>query len=276
MEEIQPITFAQLSGPLIKFEYEQHSEIASKAMKIYPKMDDLMTHILNDEVQVGMCPMKDVPLQLPEGLVITAISKRHPTGFLLVVGSHVQDNSKLLQLKEGVIVGCATALQRAQFKDFRNDVKLKAYDSWFAAFQAYQLYGRYQQNAPDAVLLPAYAESFSKPNAITISLNPKEFIPPSGDGFVAYLCKTENKPLRRQLQAFHHPESVEISNLERRFKGLIPDELKDSVGVYCEQDANGFYQGNAVLMIDAGVRYVQLSSGTPSGFAETLWQKLTS
>lgn len=270
MKTTHIIQFTSISDILTDKEMPAISAINKEAPLTADKPAMLFEQLLHDSAQVGCCPMTQMPLQLPDGLVITAISKRYVPGFSLFYHPTAADNSKLLKLKDGAAVGCWSSLQAAQLLDFRSDVLPKQCATWQDALQ------QFKNQALDAVLLPTAAIPITGLNAEEgIPLNPKEFIPPPGDGFVAYVCKADNRELRRVLKTLHHSESVEPNNLERKFKGLVPETLLAGIGVFCEKDANGFYHGNAVLSDENGLRYTNCSAVSPSGFSDTLWAQFS-
>ncbi len=270
MEKINTIQFTRISDILTDNEQAAVKLLSNDNQLTVSTTDQLFEQLLSNKANVGYCPMPLMPLQLPEGLVITAISKRYQAGFTLFCNPDHQETTKLLNLKEGVTVGCSSALQAAQLKDFRNDVAVEVYPSWVDALKFFKT------GDLAAIVLPTSAIQFAGLVADEgIQLNPKEFVPPSGDGFVGYVCRKEDKVLRRQLTALHHAESVEANNLERQFKRLVPSHLQDCVGVYCEQDANDFYHGNAVQMNGSEVQYGHCSASTSGGFAAALWARIS-
>lgn len=270
MKTTNLIQFTRIPGILTDNEIPTVTSISTEAPLSADKPTTLFEQLLSDTAQVGSCPMTQLPLQLPEGLVITAISKRYTPGFSLFTHPNAIDPSKLLKLKDAAVVGCSSALQAAQLLDFRNDVQPKQCSTWQDALE------QFKNQTLDTVLLPTAAISKTDLDAEQgIQLNPKEFIPPPGDGFVAYICKADNRELRRLLKTIHHTESVEPNNLERKFKQLVPDALLSGIGVFCEKDANGFYHGNAVLSDENDLRYEQCSAASPTGFPDTLWAKFS-
>lgn len=270
METTKIIQFTHISDILTNQENPAVSAISNDTPLEADSPATLFEQLLSNAAQVGSCPMTQMPVQLPEGLVITAISKRYVPGYSLFSHRLAQAPSFLLKLKPATVVGCSSSLQAAQLLDFRSDLLPKQYASWQDALE------EFKNKSFGGVLIPTAAIPNSGLDIEEgIQLNPKEFIPPPGDGFVAYICKKDNRNLRRQLKAIHHSESVEPNNLERKFKQLVPESLHQSIGVYCEQDANGFYHGNAVLSDENGLRYAQCSAGSPSGFADVLWSRFS-
>lgn len=266
MEALDTLLFTVISGSLIRQELK---EINPDQIRSVKSPDDLFNLLLKEEAQVGVCPMTILPLKLPEGLVVTALSARYQPGFTLLISEEARDDSKLLNIKEGATVGCSSELQGAQVTDFRKDIQSRQTASWLEGIE------EFKGGRLDAVLVPTYAVPNKYKDNQTFQFNPREFIPPSGHGLVGYITKAENKELRRQLKQAHKAESVEVNNLERKFKELVPTSLYPQIGVYCYIDANDFYHGNAVRILDGKVQYAQFSSGTTGGFAEELWKRIS-
>ena len=81
--------------------------------------------LLQEEVDLAVHSMKDLPTTSPEGLVITAVSYREDPTDWLIVRKEVSVKNKLLRLPVGAVVGTSSARRKAQLLHFRSDFVLK-------------------------------------------------------------------------------------------------------------------------------------------------------
>ncbi len=214
-----------------------------------------------------------MPDKLPEGLAITAISKRNSPADRILINQEVADKKLLLNLPKNASVACLSQLQAFQMLDFRPDISVDVIDKYLSV-------NRLQKGDFDALVIDEFSVTFSEEDISKfelVTLNPKEFVPPSGQGFLCCVVDTKNKEIRKLLQAIHHKPSVAISNVERKFKKLFV-EASSEVGAYCEVDANGFYHVWAAKINPdtSSLKYAKCSSSTSNQLAENLYGQLNS
>ena len=70
---------------------------------------DIERRLLAEEIDVAVHSLKDLPTQITDGLELAAILPRAPISDLLVVHPDWLDESGLLPLKEGCVVGAVQA-----------------------------------------------------------------------------------------------------------------------------------------------------------------------
>lgn len=76
--------------------------------------------LLEGEIDIAVHSMKDVPSEFPEGLEISAITKRKDVRDILVS----KDGKSLKALKEGAKIGTSSLRRGAQLKGLRNDIEI--------------------------------------------------------------------------------------------------------------------------------------------------------
>ncbi len=76
--------------------------------------------LLEDEIDIAVHSMKDVPSEFPEGLEISAITKRKDVRDILVS----KDGKNFEDLKVGAKLGTSSLRRGAQLKGLRNDIEI--------------------------------------------------------------------------------------------------------------------------------------------------------
>ncbi|MCC6724448.1 MAG: hydroxymethylbilane synthase [Saprospiraceae bacterium] len=221
------------------------------------------------EVDFVVYPMDKTPVPIPDGLTIAGTSQRwHPSDCILLNKSNMADN-QLFKLKNEARIGVSTQNQMAQILDYRPDLQCVTIDDKVST--GIELL---QNGELDAAILPkaelVHVRSLSD-DFETIHLNVREFVPAPGQGAMAYICCKDDLETRRLIQQNLHQTDVSaVTNVERKVLKLLGGDPQLPLGVYCEQDANGYYHVWAALA-DAGtfpVRRVRLSQSTHLGLAE--------
>ncbi len=114
--------------PEIEFKIK---EIKTKGDKILDKTFDkiggkglfvkeIETALLNGEIDIAVHSMKDVPSEFPEGLEISAITKREDMRDVLIT----KEDTDFYSLKKGARIGTSSLRRGAQLKSLRNDIEI--------------------------------------------------------------------------------------------------------------------------------------------------------
>lgn len=230
--------------------------------------------LLRGEVDFAVHALQDLPTTQPKGLVLAGVSKRKsPAQWLLMRKDDLADD-QLLFLKEKATVGVSSANRKAQMIEFRPDIIFKEMTGNEPDCIENLRSGNY-----DAIMLAGEninTLGLDVSDLFTLKFNPREFVPVPGQGILAYQCCEADLEIRRLLKQLHHPETVAVSNVERKVLKLMGGNLQMPLGVYCEQDANSHYHVWAAYAKtwDAPLKRVRLSSSTNFNLAERVVEKL--
>ncbi len=229
---------------------------------------NLSNLLLGGQIDLAVFPLKNLPPNLPEGIVITAVSGRENGLDWLAISPQSIDNQKLLQLRAGATVAVFSERQRLQFLDFRKDVALKMEEkNWFSVLE------KLKNGTFDAAIFPA-DEGLELSSFHLIKLNPQEFLPEPGQGVLAFLANAQDLPTRRILKKIHHPEVSALTNVERGVLKIFTEKEKTLLGVYCERDNSGNFHAFAATKIGESLRQTRVSQSTNFGLAEKISNKL--
>ncbi len=229
--------------------------------------------LLRGEVDLAVHSMKDLPTSPPEGLVITAVSYRDNPADLLIVRPESLDKGQIFRLKKGAIVGTSAARRKAQLLDFRPDVLPQDIRG-----NVPTRLEKLRQGQFDAIFLAAAGVNrlqLDLNGLETIALHPREFVPAPAQGVLAWQTNRHDTVTRLLLQRIHHSATAAATNVERRTLQLMNGGCQLPLGVYCEQDASGYFHAFAACEMDGEMRRTRLSSSIGYGMAEQLVSALT-
>jgi hydroxymethylbilane synthase len=183
--------------------------------------------LLVGEVDIAVHSMKDVPYELPEGLVITAILPRENPH-----DAFVSSRFKAFEdLPNDAVIG-TTSLRRVEqlkqmnpnlkFKDLRGNV-----DTRLAKLQA----GEY-----DAIVLAcAGLKRLGLQEHICQELR---IVPAVGQGAVGIECREMDDELVKMVSALNDAKTKDCVDLERYFLAQIEGDCKTPVGCHVKQSAD--------------------------------------
>ena len=230
--------------------------------------------LLNDEVDLAVHSMKDMPTTQPEGLSLAAISYRDDPADCLVIRKDIADNNQVLKLPQNSVVGTSSARRKALIKEVRPDVSLKDIRGNVPTRLQKLREGQF-----DAIILAMAGIKrleLDMSDFESIRLNPKEFVPAPAQGVLAWQTKTENMDVRRILRRIHDAEVLRCTNVERKVLKLLDGGCHLPLGVYCEVDSLGYFHVCSILSGGLGqeLNRVNLSSSTSLNLAEQIHERL--
>lgn len=225
---------------------------------------ELELGMLNGEIDFAVHSLKDLPTNLPEGLMLGCVTERENPADALVV--HDQHKDKQLDtLPEGAVIGTSSLRRLAQlrhhfphftFKDVRGNVitrlsKLDAgeYDALIlavAGLERLDLAHRIHQAIPSDISLHAV-----------------------GQGALGIECRTDDAEVLEILKAIEHPPTASRCYAERAFLRELEGGCQVPIGVNTILDCDRLTLTGIVASLD-GQRLVKDAVTGPSDDAETL------
>lgn len=166
--------------------------------------------MLDQEIDMAVHSMKDMPAVLPEGLVIGCIPKREDHRDALISKDHV----KLNDLKPGAIVGTSSLRRGAQLLAKRSDLEIK----WIRGNIDTRL-AKLETEEYDAIILAAAGLSrmgWAK-DVVTEFLEPEVCLPAVGQGALSIECRGSDEQLLALLEKFTCTETKQTVLAERAF-----------------------------------------------------------
>lgn len=187
---------------------------------------ELELGLVNQQVDLAVHSLKDLPTQLPEGLMLGCVTERENPADALVVHEKNQDK-QIETLPEGAVVGTSSLRRLAQlryhfphlvFKDVRGNLntrisKLDAgdYDAIVLAVAGLQRLGmgdRIHQALPGEVSMHAV-----------------------GQGALGLECREGDTEIQELLKAIEHPQTRDRTLAERAFLRQLEGGCQVPIGV---------------------------------------------
>ena len=165
--------------------------------------------LLAGAVDFAVHSMKDVPAELPAGLVLAAIPPREDARDV-VVGTH---GAGLAGLRQGARVGTASVRRRVHLLARRPDLDVVVLRGNVETRLA-----RVRDGALDAVILAAAGLArLGLRDVDAVALEPEEFLPAVGQGALALECRADDGAVRARLDAIGDADSSAAIAAERGF-----------------------------------------------------------
>lgn len=192
---------------------------------------ELQQAMYDKKIDFAVHSMKDMPAEMPEGLVITSIPERedHRDAFIS------KDNLLLKDLPKGAIVGTSSLRRASQILSVRPDVSIK----WIRGNIETRLRKLNEEDYDAIILAVAGLKRVGlSEDLITEYLNPEVVIPAVGQGALAIECREDDHELRDILAQISNEETTKTITAERTFLHLLEGGCQIPIGgyAYLEKD----------------------------------------
>ena len=241
------------------------SKIGGKGLFI----KELEQALEDGRADIAVHSMKDMPMNVPEGFRLAAITKREDPRDAFVSNQY----TSLDVLPEGSIVGTSSLRRESQLR------------ARFPHLQVQPLRGNVQtrlrkldEGKYAAIILAAAGlKRLELSDRITALLDPEQSLPAVGQGALGIECRSDRTDLVELLQPLHHQETAYCVEAERAMSRVLGGSCQVPLGAFAEI-INGTIQLRGFVAQPDGKRIVSdaLNGQPETGVAmgQQLAQKL--
>ncbi|MBQ1890642.1 MAG: hydroxymethylbilane synthase [Selenomonas sp.] len=227
---------------------------------------ELETDMLTGGIDLAVHSLKDMPTEVPDGLVISAITKRFDPGDAVVSPEYQRFDA----LPLGAKVGTSSLRRKAQLLHVRPDLNICDLRG--------NVNTRLQKLADedfDAIILAVAGlkrQGFGE--RITDVLPKSIVLPAVGQGALAIETRADDAEIRALIDFLNDDETVRCATAERAFLGRVEGGCQVPVGVYATPAEAGQLQVEAVIAsLDGSKLYRDKITGQAAD-AESLGRQL--
>ena len=174
---------------------------------------------------IAVHSMKDMPMNVPEGFKLAAITEREDLAMLCF-----NQYASLEALPEGSVVGKSSLRRESQLR------------AQFPHLQVQPLRGNVQtrlrkldEGQYAAIILAAAGlKRLELSHRITALLNPEQSLPAVGQGALGIECRSDREDLVELLQPLHHQETAYCVEAERALSRVLGGSCQVPLGAFAE------------------------------------------
>lgn len=201
---------------------------------------------LSGEAVFAVHSMKDVPTQLPPGLVMAAILEREdPRDMLLASGGETQLNA----LPEGVVIGTASLRRQAQLLHARPDLKVIPLrgnvDTRLKKLREGEVYATF--------LARAGLKRLGRDEAEASPLGLEEMLPAVAQGAIGVTVRSDDANGHELARALNHVETELAVCAERGFLAALDGSCRTPIAAHVNKVSMDFI--GEVLSPDGRIRW---------------------
>lgn len=185
--------------------------------------------LLDKQTDMAVHSLKDMPSELPEGLVIGAIPKRvNPCDVLIS-----KDGKSIDELPQGAVVGTSSLRRSSQLLAYRPDLQIESIRGNIDTRLR-----RLQEDNFDAIVLAAAGlERVNRTDEVTQFLPVEISLPAVGQGALAIECRADDEEMLALLSKFDHLPTRLAVTAERAFLHKMQGGCQVPIGAYATIDA---------------------------------------
>ena len=192
---------------------------------------ELEVAIAAQRADIAVHSMKDVPAELPEGLMIGAVLKRADALDALVTRTGVR---RLEDLSAGARVGTSSLRRQAQLRALRPDLSIQALrgnvDTRLRKLDAGEM---------DAIVLAcAGLIRLGLESRISARLDPNVCLPAVSQGVIGIECRGADAHTRSLLQPLEDASTRLLMDAERAFAERLGGSCQSPIAAYAERTAD--------------------------------------
>lgn len=226
---------------------------------------ELEQGMLNGEADIAVHSMKDVPVELPEGLHLAVILEREDPRDAFVSNHH----ASLVSLPEGARVGTSSLRRQCQLADRRPDLEIVPLRGNVNTRLRKLDDGEY-----DAIILAAagllrlgFAER------IRSFIDTDDSLPAIGQGAIGIECRSDDARINALLAPLHHADTAACVRAERAMNHRLEGGCQVPIGGHATLADGELFLRGLVGTVD-GSEIVRAEIRGPQAQAEQLGKSL--
>ncbi len=168
---------------------------------------ELEQGMLEERADIAVHSMKDVPVELPEGLHLAVIMEREDPRDAFVSNRY----SQLEELPQGAVVGTSSLRRQCQLADRRPDLKIVPLRG-----NVNTRLRKLDDGEFDAIILAAAGlKRLGFQKRITAYIESEQSLPAIGQGAIGIECRTDDARVNALIAPLHDPETAVCVLAER-------------------------------------------------------------
>jgi hydroxymethylbilane synthase len=209
---------------------------------------ELESALLNKKIDLAVHSLKDLQTEIPRGLKLSAVTKRHQVEDVLIAR---QKRITINNLRENAIVATGSLRRRAQLKHIRPDITIKDLRG-----NVPTRIQKFLKSNWDAIILArAGIERLNLNKYISSIIKTDQMLPAVGQGALGIEIREDNKFLDNILQSINHENTFYAVTAERALLKTLEGGCQIPIGAYAEVKSNGLYLDGIVASIEGEITF---------------------
>jgi hydroxymethylbilane synthase len=231
---------------------------------------ELENELLKGTIDIAVHSLKDLPTVIPDGLILAAITKRHPVEDVLISrkkGIRIDD------LIENATVATGSLRRRSQILHIRPDIKIEDLRG-----NVPSRIKKFLESKWDAIILArAGVERLNLSKYISSVIPLSQILSAVGQGALGIEVREGNQFAYEMAQKINHENTAIAVNAERALLKVLEGGCQVPIGAYALVNSNGLYIDGMVGALDGTITFrnrIRGSKTNPEKLGERLAKDL--
>ncbi len=210
--------------------------------------------LYDGSLHMAVHSMKDMPAELPPGLIIDCLLTREDVRDGFISPHH----SSISELPEGAVVGTSSVRRQAQLRRLRPDIEIVQFRG-----NVQTRLRKLEEGVASATFLAcAGLNRLGRADLITAPVSPDEMLPAVAQGAIGVEVRADDSATRDLLKPLNHEATEMTVAAERAFLGVLDGSCRTPMAGLAEISGSGLRLRTAVLSMD-GARYFETERNGP-------------
>lgn len=231
---------------------------------------ELEVELLAKRIDLAVHSLKDLQTQIPAGLKLAAVTKRHEVEDVLIAR---KKGMTIKSLPEFAVVATGSLRRRAQLLHFRPDITIIDLRG-----NVPSRIKKFLESEWDAIILArAGVERLNLKKHISSFIPKEEILPAVGQGALGIEIREDNKAVEEIIKSLHHEETYKAVIAERALLSTLEGGCQVPIGAFAEVKPSGLYLDAVVGSLDGSITYRKKMRGSkndPEKLGKTLAKDL--
>lgn len=227
---------------------------------------ELEVELLNKRIDLAVHSLKDLQTQIPAGLKLAAVTKRHDVEDVLIAR---KKGITIQTLPENAVVATGSLRRRAQLQHLRPDIKVVDLRG-----NVPSRIKKFLESDWDAIILArAGVERLGLRKYISSFISKEEILPAVGQGALGIEIHEENEFANEIVKSIHYQETFIAVTAERALLRALEGGCQVPIGAFAEVRTTGLYLDAMVGSLDGSVTFRKKIRGSKN-YPEKLGKSL--
>lgn len=231
---------------------------------------ELEVELFAKRIDLAVHSLKDLQTQIPAGLKLAAVTKRHEVEDVLIAR---KKGMTIKSLPEFAVVATGSLRRRAQLLHFRPDITIIDLRG-----NVPSRIKKFLESEWDAIILArAGVERLNLKKHISSFIPKEEILPAVGQGALGIEIREDNKAVEEIIKSLHHEETYKAVIAERALLRTLEGGCQVPIGAFAEVKPSGLYLDAVVGSLDGSITYRKKMRGSkndPEKLGKTLAKDL--
>lgn len=216
---------------------------------------ELEIQLLQKKIDLAVHSLKDLQTQIPDGLKLSAVTKRHGVEDVLIAR---KKGTTILNLKEGSTVATGSLRRRCQLLHLRPEIKTAELRG-----NVLTRIEKFLKSDWDAIILArAAVERLKLKKYISSYIHTDLMLPAVGQGALGIEIRKDNLFIDELLQKIHHKDTYSAVLAERSLLKTLEGGCQVPIGAFAEVKPNGLYLDAMVGSLDGTITFRKKMRGS--------------